>query len=397
MKRMRVPGILLAAAICVAAQPLFESELVFPPETIHNHSSAIVELPNGDLLVCWYRGSGERTADDVQIMGARKAKGARDWSAPFVLADTPGFPDTNPVLWVDRDKRLWLFWGLIVANEWHTALLKYVRSDDAWQGPGAPKWQWSDDIVLSPRNMLQRTKQVLEPELKHAGPFADQASRLIALASDKYFSRMGWFTRTHPIELPGGRILLPLYSDGYSFGLMAISDDRGKTWRGSEPLVGWGGVQPSVVRRNNGELVAYMRDNGPPPKRVLVSVSTDEGVSWSPATDTDILNSGTSVEVIRLHDGQWVMVNNNTETGRSALAVSISGDEGKIWRATRYLERDPAGKERYHYPSVVQAADGSIHVSYSYFGVPGGSAPGERKSIKHARFTRAWIEAEAGR
>jgi len=36
----------------------------------------------------------------------------------------------------------------------------------------------------------------------------------------------GWFTRTHPLELPSGRILVPMYSDGYSYGIMAISDDR---------------------------------------------------------------------------------------------------------------------------------------------------------------------------
>jgi hypothetical protein len=28
-------------------------------------------------------------------------------------------------------------------------------------------------------------------------------------AADKYFSRMGWMTRVHPLELPSGRILVP--------------------------------------------------------------------------------------------------------------------------------------------------------------------------------------------
>jgi hypothetical protein len=49
---------------------------------------------------------------------------------------------------------------------------------------------------------------------------------------------MGWFTRTHPLQLPSGRILAPMYSDGYSFGIMAISDDGGYTWTGSEPIIG---------------------------------------------------------------------------------------------------------------------------------------------------------------
>src|SRR6516164_3501312 len=87
--------------------PFYESELIFPPEHLHNHASCIVECPNGDLLACWYNGSGERSADDVKVEGARKRKQDRNWSARFVMADTPGFPDTNPCMFVDPQKRLW--------------------------------------------------------------------------------------------------------------------------------------------------------------------------------------------------------------------------------------------------------------------------------------------------
>src|SRR5665648_118663 len=40
-------------------------ESVFPLQEQHCHGSSIVELPNKDLLVAWFQGSGERTADDV--------------------------------------------------------------------------------------------------------------------------------------------------------------------------------------------------------------------------------------------------------------------------------------------------------------------------------------------
>src|SRR5512133_1125749 len=65
--------------------PFCSSELVFPLETWHNHASCIVELPNRDLLVCWFHGSGERKADDVIIEGARLKRGARRWGARFTL------------------------------------------------------------------------------------------------------------------------------------------------------------------------------------------------------------------------------------------------------------------------------------------------------------------------
>lgn len=375
--------ILAAAALAIAAeQPSFRSEAVFPAENIHNHSSSIVELPDGEFLVCWYNGSGERQADDVKIEGARLGKNGK-WSQRFLLYDTPGFPDTNPILYVDSQKRLWLYWGLIVANEWHTAILKYVRADTKWQGPGAPRWEWSSEILLKPVKIAERT----EAYVKETG-IGDSAigKHLLEKSKDKYFTRMGWFTRTHPIELPGGRLLLPLYSDGYSYGLMGISDDHGATWTASEPIIGGGGVQPSVVRRKSGELVAYLRDNGPPPKRILMSTSNDNGMSWTVSKDTDIPNPGASVEAIALRNGRWVLVYNDQEKGRNSLAISMSDDEGKTWKWTRHIEKAESGS--FHYPSVIQAKDGAIHVTYSRYT---GSKP-EMQSIQHARFNEAWIE-----
>src|SRR5215831_18643978 len=90
--------------------PIYESELLFPLETWHNHASCIVELPNGDLMVCWFHGSGERTADDVKIEGARLRKGSRVWSERYTMADTPGYPDTNCTMFIDPQGRLWLLW-----------------------------------------------------------------------------------------------------------------------------------------------------------------------------------------------------------------------------------------------------------------------------------------------
>src|SRR5215813_1205822 len=108
----------------VDGTPVYEAELIFPLEHWHNHASTIVECPNGDLLVCWFHGSGERTADDVKIEGARRRKGSKTWNR-FTMADTPNYPDTNPTMFIDPRRRLWLLWPTILANEWHTALMKY--------------------------------------------------------------------------------------------------------------------------------------------------------------------------------------------------------------------------------------------------------------------------------
>src|SRR5687767_2680367 len=329
-------------AIVPAAQPQFTSELIFPPESWHNHSSSVVETPKGDLLVCWFHGSGERTADDVLIRGARWSRSTRKWSSPFTMADAPGFPETNPVLYVDRKERLFFFWPLIIAHRWETALMKYRISSDYQQANGPPRWEHQDNIVLIPRNIAQKTKAFAAATAEGSGPRAGAAKRLIEHAADEYSSRMGWFTRTHPLQLPSGRILAPMYSDGYSFGIMAISDDGGYTWTGSEPIVGAGSIQPSVVRKNDGTLVAYLRDNGPPPKRVHTSFSKDDGVTWATASDTEIPNPGTSLEAIRLSNGHWIMVYNDLEQGRYSLVAAVSDDEGATWKWKRHLDGRPS-------------------------------------------------------
>src|SRR4051812_950184 len=93
-----------------AAPPEHSAELIFPLHPQHNHAPGIVELANGDLLASWYRGSGERTADDVAVFGARLKKGESKWSDAFLMADTPGFADCNTCMMIDRHNHLWLFW-----------------------------------------------------------------------------------------------------------------------------------------------------------------------------------------------------------------------------------------------------------------------------------------------
>jgi predicted neuraminidase len=379
LQPMRILAMLLLAATGIlAASPEYSGELIFPLEKWHNHSSSVVELPNGDLLVCWFHGSGERTADDTLIRGARWNRSTRKWTEPFLMADTPGFPETNPVLFIDSHQRLFFFWPLIIAHRWETALMKYRISTDYQQPNGPPNWQFQDNIVLVPKNIGALTRAWAGSD--------ERGARWIAHAEDEYYSRMGWFTRTHPLELPSGRILVPMYSDGFSFGIMAISDDAGRTWSASEPIVGAGSIQPSVVRKKDGTLVAYLRDNGPPPKRAHMSVSKDDGVSWTPARDSDLPNPGTSLEAILLRNGNWIMIYNDLENGRYSLVAAISDDEGATWKWKRHLDGNPAVKinSQYHYPSAIQARDGSIHATYSYFTPEG-------KAIKHVRFNEEWV------
>src|SRR5688572_20451119 len=152
-----MPGLLPGTAAPRRATAFYESELIFPLEHWHYHSSMIVECANGDLLVCWFNGSGERTADDVKIEGARLRKGAKVWSQRFTMADTPGYPDTNCTMFIDPQQRLWLMWPTILANEWHTALMKYKISSDYQKAEGAPRWSTSEVMHITPGAEFEQT------------------------------------------------------------------------------------------------------------------------------------------------------------------------------------------------------------------------------------------------
>ncbi|MGL4553192.1 MAG: sialidase family protein [Gemmataceae bacterium] len=378
-------GAFLVAAVSAAEPPAHAAELVFPLHPKHNHAPGVVECPNGDLLVSWYRGSGERSADDVAVYAARRKAGADRWSDAFLIADHPGFPDCNTTLFIDSKSRLWLFWPLILSNSWESCLTCYRVSSD-YQGDGPPKWQWQGAMPLKPRDFEEVMLREYAAWKKEVA--GKPVSKLLTddlvkqRVADKLLSRLGWQPRCKPTVLRSGRILLPLYSDTYNAGLMAISDDEGKTWSASRPIAGFGGIQPAVVERKDGTLVAYMRENGPF-KKVRVSESKDGGETWGRVGALDLPNPGSGLDAVRLKSGKWLLIYNDAVKGRNTLAVSLSADEGATWKWTRHLEKQESGS--YHYPAVIQGKDGGIHAVYSYF-VKGG------KSMKHARFNEAWVE-----
>jgi predicted neuraminidase len=359
---------------------IVSEEFIFPYQNEHVHGSSIVSLPNGDLLAAWFQGSGERSADDVRVMGARLKKGLKTWSTPFLMADTKGIPDCNPVLFLNRNGKLFLFWVAVQANKWEDAILRF-RTSTNYNGNEAPVWEWQDDILLKPdekfvKEVEKRFKEMPESQAGWAA-YAPLYDDLIKEASKDLRKRsFGWMGRIHPITLENGRILLPLYNDGFNFSMVAISDDDGTTWRPSLPIVGRGPIQPALAVKKNGDIVAWMRDSGDAPNRVHTSISKDKGESWSYSVKTEIPNEA-SVEICVMKDGKWALVNNDLNGGRYQLSIQISDDEGATWKWKELIEYEPTKTGNFSYPCLIQTNDGLLHLSYSF------SLGEGKKTIKH--------------
>ena len=416
-------------------------ESIFPFQKQHCHGSTIVELPNKDLLAAWFQGSGERTSDDVAIKGARYNHKTKKWGNPFIMADVPGFPDINPVLFVDNQERLWLFWYTVMAYQWSTSLLKYRYSDNFMQKEGPPEWKWQDVIHMKPDggmateginkndsfvvnlnrkfdeyyDYLKQSGQVTENRadgitVKDLGKakslyleiakgknlisdgkeINDKGVKVKAQLGYPLLRRIGWQTRNKPLQI-GNRMILPLYSDGLNLSIMAITDDRGEHWSFSEPILGGGAIQPSLALNTDGSLTILMRDNGPAPKRLMKSVSSDGGYTWSSVVDTDVPNPGTAADVVVLQSGNRALVLNDIEEGRHRLSVWLSADEGKTWPYHKILVNGkPGSAVRGHYPAIIQGKDGQIHVSYTNQ-IAGPDGHGDLKNIVHASFSEMWL------
>ncbi len=441
-----LPWVWIAVVLGCQADPVsdpdsmnVEQSLVFPLQGDHVHGPTLAVLPNGDVLAAWFQGSGERWADDVRIMGARKEAGDTTWSPPFLMADVDGYPDINPVLYLDPQDTLWLFWYPVLANQWESSIPMYRKSTN-YEGSGAPTWDWQDILLVKPGDKTERGIQAgdrfvrevqkqldayesyareelvsgyTSEEQEQYWSFWEQYARKVdSLArgenmirkgriyeGDTYTStplgyplarRIGWQTKNKPVMVDG-RLILPLYSDGFDASLFALTADGGRTWSFSNPVLGGAGIQATIMKKSNGGLVAFLRDNGPPPKRIQRTESHDGGMTWSIARDTDLPNSGAGFDGVTLENGDWVLAYNDLEDGRYDLTIALSKDEGATWVHKKVLEHDDRGNEigtSFHYPSIIQDDNGRIHVIYSYH-MKDGSNPS--KSIKYASLPVEWV------
>jgi predicted neuraminidase len=448
MQLYSIPIVLLVSLLSCTPSPdkqvnkSIVDAIIFPLQNEHVHGPTIVELPNGDLLSAWFQGAGERWADDVRIMGSRLPRGDSAWSPPFLMADTPGFPDINPMMFLDTVNRLWLCWYPVLANQWESSIPMY-RISESYSNPGAPEWSWQDFIFVKPGDKTERgiqpgdrfveaTRSQLNqyeeyfiselllkiPEEERQGlilKWNSYKNKIDSLANGRNMisrgilqsdenktwtrlgyplsRRIGWQTKNKAINV-GKRIIIPLYSDGLDCTLFAYTEDLGHTWDFSNPVMGGFGIQATIAKTTNGNLAAYLRDNGPPPNRMQRTISQDNGTTWTIARDTEIKYPGAGFDMTTLASGEWLMVYNDLEDERFNLTVSISDDNGKSWKWHRVLEHDDRGKlaTASHYPAVIQGEDGLIHAVYSFHRRDQDQGPS--KTIKYASFSTDWVKGD---
>jgi predicted neuraminidase len=392
----------LSASAPNSPTPIYHERFIFKPGRGHVHASSLVQTPGGSLLAVWYengpsnpayyfRGGDEDKSDDVRIAGARLKPGAAEWDAPFVVSDTFGVSDNNPALGIDAEKRLWLVHATLLAvpvRAWGSALLQYKVSTD-YENAGEPRWSRSSVLIPKPDGFDEAVAREADNIRRRSGRQSpegvERARAMLDRLNDPFARRLGWMPRVHPLSLEDGALLVPLANENFNIAAMAMTKDGGATWTFSTPVPGMGVTQPSVVQLRDRTLLAFFRD-ATATHRIHRSESTDGGRTWSAVTATSLPNPGGGIEAIALASGDIAIIYNDKEASpRDRLAVSISSDRGQSWPWTRHIEDTPG--QRFDYPSIVQARDGSLHATYSY----------NLQTIKHVTFDETWIKEVASR
>lgn len=294
------------------------SEFIFEEAPFASaHASTITATAEG-LIAAWFGGPHEGHPQ-VGILLSRKVD-AR-WSAPIEVtrgADRDGRPQPcwNPVLHQTATGPLLLFykvgpsprrwWGLLRASE-----------------DGGHTWSAGRRL---PRGIL--------------GPIKNK-----------------------PVVLGDGCLLCPSSTEHLGWRAhLERTADLGESWEKLGPLNArreFGAIQPCILTYPDGRMQVLCRTR----QRVIAACwSTDGGRSWGPMQATSLPNPDSGIDAVSLHDGRALLVYNPSQEARSPLCLAVSSD-GLSWRNVLVLE-DGVGE--YSYPAVIQAKNGSLHLTYTW-------------------------------
>lgn len=327
-----------AAMLVAAPAALISSKFIYERAPYPScHASTIVEADKRELVAAWFGGTHEKHPD-VGIWVSRHDSATGAWTPGVEVAnglqpDGTRHPTWNPVLFQPRGgEPLMLFYKV---------------------GPTPQTW-WGEVRTSTDGGRTWSAARRLPDGI--LGPIKNK-----------------------PVQLTDGTLLSPVSDETPERPskwrvYFERSSDGGETWTRTDFLndgVELGAIQPSILfhdRIGGAKLQAVGRTRQ---GRVFTISSDDAGKTWGTMSLLeDVPNPNAGTDAVTLQDGRHLLVYNPVIKGRTPLAVAVSHD-GREWKQVLVLEAQPG---EYSYPAIIQAADGRVHITYTW----------KRERIKHA-------------
>lgn len=311
------------------------------------HAATLAELPDGRIAAAWFAGSREGAGDVAIWFSTREQNG---WSAPRAIFTRQQVAAAtlahvrklgNPVLFSANGRlHLWLVSAGI--GGWAGSALNHSTSTD-----GGVNWSPPTRLLTSP------------------------------------FFNLGTLARTPPLALADGGLGLPVYHELIAKrGEWLRLDSAGRIVAKTRLPADGAQLQPAVAAFDAQRALALLRDAGPGPGQVRAASTADAGQTWQAQAPLPIGNPNASLALLRLPSGRLLLAGNPGE-GRHILELWLGNADGSNWQKVRAIEQGKTNEE-YSYPVLLLAGDGRIHLAWTW----------QRRAIKHAVFSEAWLEVK---
>jgi formylglycine-generating enzyme required for sulfatase activity len=361
--------------------PLFEGPKPFvkvepnsfgPTFSWHNHSPAIAECPNGDLLAVWYSCVDE-AGTELNNLASRLRLGASEWEPASLFWDGADVNDHGPKLWWDGEKTLFHF------ARGHRENIVRHSTDNG--------------VTWSKAQLTQ--------------PWSEIGNQLFRTREGTIFMTQDVTTTSLTKSTDGGKTWT---SD-------VITDKKLAHRNGSAAR--HAGIHAPIVELKDGRLMSFGRLNSeseqkPYDFKTPASFSSDGGKTWThEATEFPAISSVQRQVLIRLREGPLLFCSftdlsansknpkgltfksQNGDFNGAGLFAAISFDDGKTWPHKRLItdggqERtingidrgqfklSPTRAEPQGYLAAIQTRDGRIQLI---------------SSRNHYVFNLAWLKA----
>lgn len=351
-----------------------DADMVFaqlPNACSYCHAADLLELPNGDLLCCWFAGQKGEGYSDVSIWLSRLNADSSQWSEPIQLSNDTERSEQNPSLFLAPDDTIWCVF---------------------------PSFQSKTKELAAHCNLQYTSRIVCKKSFDNGYTWGE--TKIL-------FDGPGAFCRPKIQVLQNGRWIFSnwlCFDDGTHNGsdisVLRISDDAGKTWNTVTIPQSQGCVHMNVVEREHGHLLGFFRSRSA--DHIYLAHSFDNGSTWSVPEATELPNNNAGLSAIGLTSGHIAIAynscsfaNDRTQTlwprQRAPLSVALSDNDGTSFDFRRIVDagagffgrKNGASNPRCEYPVLLESNDKQhIYLAYTW---------NNRQAIRFVVLSESWI------